>query len=114
MAVALLVEVGAHGRRDDGHVLAPATRHHRVDGDVLGGDRDVARRDGAHDGVGVEVGGSEEIRHALGGGRDDRQTVGPPALLVVVEELGEIAVLVTRRVQRGHDVVSGIDRVRAA
>ena len=54
------------------------------------------------DRVGLEGGDREKLGDQLGRGRHDRQTVGPPAGVVVVEELGVVAVFVTRRLERAH------------
>ena len=105
VAVALLVQVRAHGCDHDRHVLAPAAGHHRVDRHVLGGDDDFARRHRADDDVGLELGSGEEVGHELGGGRHHREAVGPAALVVVVEQLRVVRVLVTRCMQRAHGFI---------
>ena len=76
------------GRDDDGHVLGPAPRHHRVD-------RDLFRRDG-HGPVGdetdlllrVEPRGLEQRADTLGGRRDDGQAVRPALLEAELDGVG--------------------------
>ena len=102
VAIALLVEVGPHRGDDHGHVVGPAPRHHRVDGHVLGGHDHRAGRDRAEHGVGLEPGGGQELVDQRGRGRHDGEAVGPPPLVVVVEERGVVAVLVLRCLQSAH------------
>ena len=92
----------AHRGDHHRHVLRSAAGHHRVDGGVLGGDDDLAGRHRAEHDVGGELRGLEELRHRLRRGRHDRQTVGPAPGVVVLEQLGVVAVLVGGCMERAH------------
>jgi len=89
------------GRDDDGHVLRPAPRHHRVDCDLL-------RRDG-HGPVGdeadllfwIEPRRLEHRPDALGRRRDDGQAVRPALLEAELDRVGDVLDLVALRRQRG-------------
>ena len=62
---------------DHGHVLGLAARHHRVDGDLLGGDGDRAVGDEPDLLLAVEPGGLEHRADPVFGRRDDRKTIRP-------------------------------------
>src|SRR5581483_709644 len=79
-----------------------AARHHGVDRRVLGGHDDLARRDGAEHRVGFEPGGIKEPLDCLGGRGHHRQPVGPPAPVVVLDQLERVVVLEPVRPKDAH------------
>src|SRR5215475_6295369 len=74
-----LVADGLDGGDDDRQVLGPASRHHRVDRDLLDGCPAVVRRHQCDQLAGAPPRCAYRAAHTLRRGRDDGQAVGETA-----------------------------------
>src|SRR5262245_28606305 len=84
--VEIEIDVGQRldGGEDDGEVVGTTAGHHRVGGDPLDGGLALAGRQDADQLARITIGPAQEFAHRRLGGRHDRQSVRPAALLVVL------------------------------
>jgi len=87
-----IVQQGSHRGQRDRRVLRQAPGHDGVDRHVLGGDDDVPGRHGADDVPRGHAARVEERRDPRRFRGDDRQAVGPPALVIILDRRDVVTV----------------------